>query len=70
VFDVSELEEHVRKNPDKFPAGLGQPGSYRQVEPERFPAIAEGLLAMGYSEADVQGILGRNNLRVAERVWK
>jgi membrane dipeptidase len=70
VFDVSELEEYVKKNPDKFPAGLGQPGSYQQVEPERFPVIAEGLLAMGYGEAGVRGILGGNNLRVAERVWK
>jgi Membrane dipeptidase (Peptidase family M19) len=42
VFDVSELEEYVRKNPDKFPAGLGQSGSYRQVEPERFRLSRRG----------------------------
>jgi len=70
VFDVSELEEFVRKNPEKFPPALQQPGSYLQVEPERLPVIAERLLKMGYSETDVQGIMGHNNLRVARQVWK
>ena len=70
VFDVSELEEFVQKHPEKFPAALRQPGNYRQVEPERFPIIAEGLLKRGYSETDVQGIMGHNNLRVARQVWK
>jgi hypothetical protein len=45
-------------------------GAYLQVGPERFPAIAEGLLRLGYSDADVQGVLGHNNLRVARQVWK
>jgi len=70
VFDLSELEELVQKNPDKFPASIGQPGGYLQVEPERFPIIAEGLLKRGYSDTDVQGILGHNNLRVARQVWR
>lgn len=70
VFDVSELEEYIRKYPARFPAGLDRPGSYRQVEPERFPLIAEGLLRLGYSDTDVRGIMGLNNLRVATRVWK
>jgi hypothetical protein len=30
--------------------------------------IAEGLLKMGYSDTDVQGIMGHNNLRVAAEV--
>jgi membrane dipeptidase len=70
VFDVAELEDHVRKNPLAFPAEVREPGSYSQVEPERFPVIAEALLSKGYSETDVQGILGHNNLRVARQVWK
>jgi membrane dipeptidase len=70
VFDRSELEELVQRNPDKFPAALRQPGSYLQVEPERIPFIAEGLLAMRYSDSDVQAIMGHNNLRVARQVWK
>jgi membrane dipeptidase len=70
VFDVAELEDFVQKNPGKFPAALQKPGSYRQIEPERFPEIAERLLQMGYSDSDVQGIMGHNNLRIARQVWK
>ena len=70
VFDVDELEEYVRNNPQQFPNALAQAGGYRQVEPERFPIIAEALLKKGYSDADVQGIMGHNNLRVARQVWK
>jgi membrane dipeptidase len=70
VFDVAEMEEHVRLNPGKYPAELSRPGGYVQVEPERFPVIAEGLLRMGYREVDVRGIMGENNLRVAAEVWR
>jgi membrane dipeptidase len=70
VFDVAEVEEYLQKHPDRFPASLRQPGTYVQVEPERFPLIAEGLLRMGYSDTDVQGIMGYNNLRVARQVWR
>jgi len=70
VFDTGELEDLIRQNPGAFPAALHQPGSYLQVEPERFPVIAEGLLKMGYTDTDVQGILGHNNLRIASEVWQ
>ena len=32
--------------------------------------IAEEMLRRGYSEGDVLGVLGANNLRVARQVWK
>ena len=70
VFDVAEVEEYIRKHPERFPPALGQAGTYLQVEPERVPAIAAGLLERGYSGTDIQNILGHNNLRVARRVWK
>ncbi|SRR5579871_335203 len=70
VFDISELEELVRENPETFPAALQRQGTYLQVEPERFPVIVESLLKRGYSDPDVQGILGHNNLRVAREVWR
>jgi len=70
VFDLSELEEHVRQYPEKYLVELRKPGSYVQIEPERFPIIAERLLQKGYSDADVQGIMGHNNLRVARQVWR
>jgi membrane dipeptidase len=70
VFDIAELEEYLAKHPEKFPADAGTGGGYRQIEPERFPLIAEALLRQGYAEAEVQGILGHNNLRVARQVWR
>jgi membrane dipeptidase len=70
VFDISELEDYLKKHPEKFPEEARKPGGYTQVEPERFPVIAEELLKRGYSEVDVQGIMGHNNLRVARQVWK
>lgn len=69
IFDLSELEEFLKKEPDKFPTGASG-GAYTQVEPERFPILAEALLARGYREEEVQGILGHNNLRIARQIWK
>jgi membrane dipeptidase len=40
------------------------------IEPERIPAIAEGLLKRGYKEEYVRGVLGHKHLRVARQVWK
>lgn len=70
VFGVAEVEEFLRNHPDRFPASLRQTGAYLQVEPERFPVIAEGLPNREYSESDVRGIMGENNLRVARQVWR
>jgi membrane dipeptidase len=70
VFDMSELEEYVQKYPEKFPPEVREPGGYTQVEPERFPVIAEELLKRGHSDEDVLGILGHNNLRIARQVWR
>jgi membrane dipeptidase len=39
------------------------------VEPERMPAIAEGLVHLGYAESAIRGVLGENFLRVAEATW-
>lgn len=42
----------------------------RFAEPEQFPQITDGLLGMGYGEADIRGILGENFARVAEATWR
>ncbi|MFI5014164.1 MAG: dipeptidase [Hyphomicrobiales bacterium] len=39
-------------------------------EPEELPALVELMLERGYSEENVQKILGGNFLRVARQVWK
>jgi membrane dipeptidase len=68
VFDAVELDAHIRSRPDIFPPEKGS--GIKMIEPERIPQIAEALLARGYAEAHVQGILGHNNLRVARQVWR
>ncbi len=46
-----------------------EPLAVRYSQPEELPALTELMLARGYSEANVRGILGENWLRVARRVW-
>ncbi len=70
VFDSKELDEYVVSSPKTFPPELGYGAGIRMVEPERIPVIAEALLAGGWSDADLRGFLGENNLRVARAVWK
>ena len=47
--------------PWHYPEGL--------EDPSGFPRLAEALLARGYHEEDVEGILGGNFLRVFRQVW-
>jgi membrane dipeptidase len=70
VFDTAELDEFIKNNPAMFPRELGYVSSPKLVEPERIPEIAEALLKSGWSEANLAGLLGGNNLRVAEQVWR
>ena len=69
-FDTAELDDYIRSRPGVFPPEKGFHAGLAIVEPERFPVIAEALLKRGYSDSQVQGILGQNNLRVARRVWR
>jgi membrane dipeptidase len=70
VFDQAQMNEHIRTRPDIFPPDQGYGNGIALVEPERLPVITEALLRMGYSDFDVQAILGRNNLRVASARWR
>jgi len=44
-----------------YPSGIG---CFEEV-----PHISEGLLARGYSEKQIQGIMGENFLRIFEQIW-
>jgi membrane dipeptidase len=70
VFDAEELNEYIRSDPKTFPPELGYCDGIRMIEPERLPAIAEALLDAGWSDDELLGFLGGNNLRVAASVWK
>jgi membrane dipeptidase len=70
VADMSEANDYVRANPDKFPAAYGYTDGIRIVAPEQLPAIVEGLILRGYEDSAVLGILGGNLMRVARQVWQ
>ena len=70
VFDHTELDIDLEEMPDTFPSGFGYEDGIDIVELHQLPEITEALLALGYGESVIRGILGENFLRVAERVWK
>jgi len=69
VFDAKEMDDDILARPDIYPPDKGYGAGLAMIEPERIPWIAEALLKRGYSDADVQGVLGHNHLRVARQVW-
>jgi membrane dipeptidase len=69
IFDRQELDDLILSKPELFPADRYGTG-IRMIEPERIPEIADGLLRRGWTDTEVQGVLGANNLRVARQVWR
>ena len=64
------LMQGKRKDSPVYPLELPLQLPEKIRRADEFPNITEGLLIRGYSEGDVQKILGRNVLRLFERVWK
>ena len=70
VFDQDELTQALKDNPGMVPAMSSVADGLRMAAPECFLPITEGLLRLGYRDADVEKILGGNWRRVAEQVWR
>ncbi|MDT9598711.1 dipeptidase [Sphingosinicella rhizophila] len=68
VFDLGDFEMDVENNPEMHSPGIEN--AFAMVTPEDVPEIVEGLCGFGLTDAEVQGILGGNWLRVARQVWK
>ena len=51
-------------------AGYGVWKKSRSADPSQLPGVTEGLLARGFSEPEVKGILGENFFRIASQVWR
>ena len=70
VFDHQIVNDWIRQRPEEWP-GADDPNwpGFRYAVPEQIPALAELLLAKGYSEEIVRGILGENWRRVCQQCW-
>lgn len=69
VFDTRNLDERLHAATKIWPKSAGYRSGARMAEPEQWPEIIEGLLRLGYPDADVKAIAGGNYLRVARAVW-
>jgi membrane dipeptidase len=71
VFDTQELLEYLRSNPELFGAQARSPETgFDSVAPEQLRDVVAVLAKLGYSDAELEKILGLNLLRVATAVWK
>ncbi len=69
---IKQLAPHISEDARYWPPGNGYQSieDTHVIEPERLPHITEALLKQRYSDEEVRGILGKNFMRVARRVWK
>ena len=70
VYDMTELNELVRQNPEQFPAHLGYADGVKFAPPETLEPLVAALFRRGYETEHVRGILGGNFLRLARQVWQ
>jgi membrane dipeptidase len=70
VFDQQELDDWLGGPSNTWPAGFGYAPGVKMLAPEVLPDLVDAMLALGWSDADVLGILGGNLLRVAEQTWR
>lgn len=71
IFNVAAVNRYVRAHADAWPMvkDPAWPG-FSYAMPEQLLELVGLMLANGYSEAAIEGILGGNYLRICSRVWK
>lgn len=69
-FDLEGMTQMLLDRRATWPAGFGYTAEIKIMDIDQIPKITEALLKLGYSEANIRGILGENMLRVAREVWK
>jgi len=71
VFEEELLNNWVRSRPAEWPAEQAPdwPG-FHYAKPEQLPELVALMLAAGYGEPAVRGVLGENLRRVCGQVWR
>ena len=71
VVDPEELPKLVQRYPDAWPGySVADMTNMHFAQPEVLPDVTDTLLDQGYSDEDVQAVLGENFLRVAGQTWR
>jgi membrane dipeptidase len=69
VFDQSEMDAILSQG-HIWPAGYGYDQKIRFLGPDQLPRVTDEMLRRGFSDEDIQAVLGGNLLRVAREVWR
>lgn len=67
VYDVEDMQRYMKSV--KSPAHGNYGNMTNFFQPEQLPELTDAMIAKGYTERAVRGILGENFLRVAGEVW-
>ncbi len=70
VDENTAISGMIARNPEFWPADAGYDDSIACLDVSRLPDVARELVGVGFSEAEITGILGGNFRRVASQVWK
>lgn len=70
VFDPEEVHDLVPRYPEWFSGISTTEPLPTMLGPTAIAPLVDVLLARGWPDADIQGLLGGNWLRVARQVWK
>lgn len=69
-FDAADFLAEVTANPELFDESYTRWGPIRWMPPETFVTLGDHLRARGWSDSDIDAVLGRNYERVARATWQ
>jgi membrane dipeptidase len=70
VYDLPSLIAITARSLETYPVKGYERTDMKIAQPEQLPELTDLMLKRGYSEGDIEKILGGNWLRVAGEVWK